>query len=250
VPASAAAPRVLTSCANAQCSTPRAPFARRREIHEEFHMRPRSVHIAFGAVVGVSLALTSVMTASAHEHRMVGGGKFMVLVGWKDEPTFTGVRNAVQFFLNDAAGKPINDLGDTLKLQVVYKDEKSGPISLMPGFDPDSGEGTPGEYDAAIIPSKAGTYTFHFTGTIHGVPVDEKFTSSEKTFDNVDEAKSVSFPEGDLGKAKEAAAPASAPAPKDAGILGSLGIPLAIALGGVNIVLMWRRRPGADHFGR
>ena len=118
-------------------------------------MPSKKIHIAFGAVTAVTLALTSVMTASAHEHRMIGAGKYMVLVGWKDEPTFTGVRNAVQFFLNDAAGKPINDLGDTLKLSVVYKDEKSGPISLMPGFDPDSGEGTPGEYDAAIIPSKA-----------------------------------------------------------------------------------------------
>jgi hypothetical protein len=214
-------------------------------------MPSKRIHIAFGAVTAVTLALTSVMTASAHEHRMIGGGKYMVLVGWKDEPTFTGVRNAVQFFLNDAAGKPINDLGDTLKLSVVYKDEKSGPISLMPGFDPDSGEGTPGEYDAAIIPSKAGTYTFHFTGTIHGTAIDEKFTSSEKTFDNVDDSKSVSFPGGDLGKpTKEAAAPAVAPAPKDAGVLGNLGVPLAILLGGANVVLMWRRRPGAQHLGR
>jgi hypothetical protein len=214
-------------------------------------MPSKKVHIAFGGVAAVTLALSSVMTASAHEHRMIGGGKFMVLVGWKDEPTFTGVRNACQFFLNDAAGKPINDLGDTLKLSVVYKDEKSGPISLMPGFDPDSGEGTPGEYDAAIIPSKAGTYTLHFTGTIHGTPIDEKFTSSEKTFDNVDDAKSVSFPSGDLGKpAKEAAAPATVPAAKEAGIVGNLGVPLAILLGAGNLVWMWRRRPGAQHLGR
>lgn len=207
-------------------------------------MPSRSVRVGVGVVAGTALALTTVATVSAHEHRMIGGGKYMVLVGWKDEPTFTGVRNAVQFFLNDAAGKPINDLGDTLKLQVVYKDEKSKPVGLMPGFDPDSGEGTPGEYDAAIIPAKAGTYTMHFTGTIHGVPIDEKFTSSEKTFDNVDDRASIEFP-GDLGKtAKEAAAPADAPAPREAAILGALGIPLAG-------LLVWRRRRlGSQREGR
>jgi hypothetical protein len=208
-------------------------------------MRSTAVRIGAGVLAGAALALTSVLSVSAHEHRMIGGGKFMVLTGWKEEPTFTGVRNAVQFFLNDSAGKPINDLGDTLKLTVVYKDNESGPVALKPGFDPDSGEGTPGEYDAAIIPTKAGTYTFHFKGTIHGTPVDEKFTSSEKTFDNVDEASSVEFPSGKLGKTQKAAMPATAPAPKEAGVLGSLAIPLAVVIGGANLVLMWRRRPSA-----
>jgi hypothetical protein len=221
--------------------------ARRRKMMKRgIHMRSRSVRIGVGALVGAALALTSILTASAHEHRMVGGGKYMVLVGWMQEPTFTGVRNAAQVFVDDAAGKPVNDAGDTLKLKVEFKKETSGPIDLKPSFDPDSGEGTPGEYDAAIIPTNAGTYTFHLTGAIHGTPIDEKFTSSDKTFDNVDEAKSVQFPGGKLGEtAKEAAAPAVAPAPKEAGILGALGVPLAVLVGGANLVLMWRRRPSA-----
>ena len=193
-------------------------------------MPSRSLRVSFGVVAGTALALTTVVSASAHEHRMVAG--YSVLVGWRDEPTFTGVRNAIQLFLNDASGHPVNDLGDTLKLQVIYKDKTSDPVGLMAAFDPDSGMGTPGEYDAAIIPMKAGTYVLHFTGTIHGKPVDEKFTSSETTFDNVDDRASVEFP-GDLGKT--AAAGRMPPAPKQAAILGALGVPLVG-------FLTWRRR--------
>jgi hypothetical protein len=203
-------------------------------------MLSRSVRLGVGVVAGAALALTTIGSVSAHEHRMVAG-KYMVLVGWAQEPTFTGVRNTVQFFLHDAQDKPINDLGDTLKLWVMYKDNTSDPVSLMPGFDPDTGEGTPGEYDAAIIPMKAGTYTLHFKGTIQGTPVDEKFTSSDKTFNNVDDRASIQFP-GDLGKT--AAAPADAPAPKEAAILGALGIPLAALL------VRRRRRLGSQRLGQ
>src|SRR6266545_3616700 len=47
------------------------------------------------------------------------------------------------------------------------------------------GDGTPGDYRAWFIRTAPGPYTFHFTGSIKGQKVDEKFTSSPTTFDEV-----------------------------------------------------------------
>ena len=125
-------------------------------------MPSRSVRIALGAVTGAALAVSAVVSVSAHEHRTVAG--YSVLVGWRDEPTFTGVRNAIQVFINDAKGNPSDDLGDSLKLWLIYKDNTSAPQALQPAFDPDTGMGTQGEYDVAIVPMKAGNLHLPFTG--------------------------------------------------------------------------------------
>ena len=50
--------------------------------------------------------------------------------------------------------------------------ETSGPLDLEPSFDPDTGLGTHGEFDAAIIPTQPGNYTFHFYGSINGQPIE------------------------------------------------------------------------------
>jgi hypothetical protein len=57
--------------------------------------------------------------------------------------------------------------------------------------------GTPGEYDAALTPTRPGTYTFHYIGSVRGQPVDQSFTSSDKTFSVVDDANGIEFPAKD-----------------------------------------------------
>jgi hypothetical protein len=52
----------------------------------------------------------------------------------------------------------------------------------------------PGDYRAWFIPTAPGTYTFHFTGSIGSTKVDESFTSSPTTFDNVVDPAEVQFP--------------------------------------------------------
>jgi hypothetical protein len=199
-----------------------------------FHVPSRTVRIALGAVAGAALAVSAVGSVSAHEHRTVAG--YSVLVGWRDEPTFTGVRNAIQVFINDGKGKAVDDLGDTLKVWLIYKDNTSAPQTPMPAFDPDTGMGTEGEYDVAIIPMKAGTYTVHLKGTIRGAVVDEKFTSSDTTFANVDDRNSVQFP-GGLEKAPKPDAPM-----KMGGAVGIVAVPLALLLGGARYARRYRRR--------
>ena len=97
-----------------------------------------------------------------------------MVVGWVNEPTYTGFPNGVALFLNDAAEQPITDLGDTLKVEVSLGEEKSGPLALEPAFGDDFG--TPGEYNADLIPTRPGAYTFHFTGIGPRPDLDESFT--------------------------------------------------------------------------
>jgi hypothetical protein len=216
-------------------------------------MRSRlSLHVALITVVFCALAFSQ--AALAHEQRTVG--KIQMTVGWAVEPTYTGFRNDIQLFLKDAAGKPINDLGDNdLKVQVIFGDQKSAMMSLDPSYDPDTGLGTPGEYDRAIVPTRPGNYTFHFVGAVHGQKIDQSFTSSEKTFNPVEEPGAVEFPAKDpsapevaslvqrLQPRVDAAQAAAGEASGAAGQGRTLAI-VGIVLGAVGIVLSLRPRGG------
>jgi hypothetical protein len=142
----------------------------------------------------LALVLGLAVPASAHVEKKVGAYHFTV--GWGDEPTYAGFRNSVQLILADAHGQPVTDLGDSLKVEVVFSGQ-TVTLPLETTFDPDSGEGTPGDYRAWFIPTRPGSYTFHFTGTIHGQKVDQRFTSSDTTFDLVKDPADVQFPAKD-----------------------------------------------------
>jgi len=152
-------------------------------------------------LAGLLLTFTSARPASAHEERKVG--KYMLAVGWGDEPAYAGTKNSVQMFLHDAkTDNPIVDLGDTVKVDVTQgaasatDDTQKLTMSMEPDFE--VGEfGTPGDYRAFFIPTTAGAYTFHLTGSIKGQKVDEKFTSSPTTFDEVQDPAQVEFPAKD-----------------------------------------------------
>lgn len=145
------------------------------------------------AVLGV-LVIGVNAPAFAHVEKAVGRYKFTV--GWGTEPTYAGVENSVQLILAAANGKPVTDLGDSLKVTVEFQGQ-TATYGLETTFDPDSGQGTPGDYRAFFIPTRPGDYTFHFTGSIHGQKVDQSFTSSSTTFDPVKDPSEVMFPAKD-----------------------------------------------------
>jgi len=150
-----------------------------------------------GAVLGAAafLLLSGAAPAQAHETRQVGSYK--LAVGWSHEPAYTGVENGVQIFIHDAAGNPVDALGHpiSLKVNAVFGTQTSAPLDLLASWDPDTGLGTHGEWDAALTPTEAGVYTFHLTGSINGQTVDEKFTSSDSTFDSVSDPLNIEFPD-------------------------------------------------------
>lgn len=148
------------------------------------------------AVAGLLLALGAA-PASAHEERTVG--RYVFHVGFGDEPAYAGDKNSVQMLLHDAkTDKPVVDLGDTLKVDVSQGTDDTAKLSMTMAPDFEVGEfGTPGDYRAFFIPTTAGAYTFHFTGSIKGQQVDQKFTSSPTTFDEVKDPTEVEFPSKD-----------------------------------------------------
>jgi hypothetical protein len=149
--------------------------------------------------IAIALALIPA-TALAHEVRPVGG--YVLRVGWQDEPAYTSQQNAVQLLLTDSKGKPVTDLGDSLKVQIVYQGLAMPAMTLDPTYDPDTGLGKPGEYLATVIPTRPGDYSFRFSGTVRGQSVDQSFMSGPQTFDAVRDPATVEFPVKDPTKAQ------------------------------------------------
>jgi hypothetical protein len=152
------------------------------------------------AAVASTIALAVAVPASAHEVRTVGAYEFTV--GWLHEPAYADEQNAVQFLLKDSKGNPVSDLGDSLKVEVIYQGQKMPALSLDPTYDPDTGLGMPGEYLASLIPTRPGNYTFHFTGSVRGQNVDQSFTSGPNTFDAVKEPTAAEFPAQDPSRSQ------------------------------------------------
>src|SRR2546421_4624072 len=146
----------------------------------------------FVVFLGLALPLVILNTVTAHEERKEGS--YELAVGWADEPTYVGFKNAVEVLLKDAKGKPVLNLGDTLKVEVIFGDQKSRLLPFEPAFDVEEGFGTPGDYQASLIPTRPGTYTFHFVGSIRGQKVDQTSTSSEKPFASPRAPSEVEFP--------------------------------------------------------
>ena len=209
----------------------------------------------------VALLVLSAAPALAHTEKQEGAYKFTV--GWSVEPAYSGQPNRVQLFVHDAKGNPVDGI-DSLKVELIFSGQKSDPLAMQGTFDPDSGEGAHGEYDASVIPTRPGNYTFHFTGNVNGQTVDDQFTSSDTTFNPVVDAASAQFPAKDPSPAQladaatrlqprvDTAAAAAASASKaaksakdsadSAKTLSIVAIVVAVVLGLLAIILARRGR--------
>jgi hypothetical protein len=158
-------------------------------------MRAR-VLVTLAAIAAVpALLIMGAGPASAHVLKTVG--PYHLLIGFGDEPTYAGAQNSVFLLLTSAkTGTPIVDegLGDTLKVQVRFG-TRDKLLPLVSSFDPDSGQGTKGVYNAYFIPTVPGDYTFHFFGTIRNQKVNLSVTSSSTTFDSAHDPASIQFPQ-------------------------------------------------------
>lgn len=145
--------------------------------------------LLLAVVVGASAG-----PAAGHEGRT--GGPLRFVIGWGDEPAYTGARNSVQVTITEATGgAPVTDLTDTLKVEVIKGGEKL-TLPLAPNFRVGA-SGTPGDYRAWLTPTRPGAYTFRLTGTVRGQNVNESFSSSPTTFNDVEDAANIQFPEKD-----------------------------------------------------
>jgi len=152
----------------------------------------RLAALAAMALLGATaLTVLSAGPASAHVVKRVGS--YILTVGFGAEPVYVGQQNSVQLILEHADGKPVTDLTDSLKLEVIYQSQRV-QLPLEPTFDPDTGLGTPGDYRAWFFPTAPGKYTFLFLGSIGSQQIDQSFTSGPTTFDEATDPRAVEFP--------------------------------------------------------
>ena len=130
-------------------------------------MTHRIRRLPLAGVVTASLLAALALAPATSAHSATEVGDYVVEVGWLNEPTFVGQPNAVQVTIkHNADESPVTDLGpDDLKVVVSTSDQDSASLSFDPAFDAAEGEGPLGEYDAAIVPTAPGDYTFHITGS-------------------------------------------------------------------------------------
>ena len=137
------------------------------------------VMVSFGLFAG---------PAEAHERRTVGPYTFVV--GWAVEPAYADQVNGVELIVTDSATtKAVEGLDKTLTVEIVAGGGAATKrLTLAPTF------GQPGHYEAKVMPTKSGDYTFHITGTAGATKVDEKFESGPGRFDGVADSAAIRFP--------------------------------------------------------
>ncbi len=159
-------------------------------------MRARVLTLLATAVAVPALFIAATAApASAHVLKTVG--PYDLLIGFGNEPTYAGAQNSVFLLLTNAkTGAPIVDegLGDTLKVAVGFGTQTK-QLPLVSSFDPDSGQGTRGVYNAYFIPTVPGDYTFHFSGIIRQTKVNISVKSSLTTFDSAHDPAAIEFPQ-------------------------------------------------------
>ena len=83
----------------------------------------------------------------------------------------------------------VTGLEQTILVEVTHVPSGAKRNMSLHAFD------EPGKYKADFIPTASGQYVFHFIGTIEGKPIDERFESGVGTFDDVQPATAIQFPE-------------------------------------------------------
>ena len=124
--------------------------------------------------------------ASAHERRNVGPYSFVV--GWVNEPALLNQPNSVDLRITRTAdSQPVIGAEKTLKVEIQADGQKLA-ADLTPRFN------TPGAYNANLTPTKTGSFSFVFSGTIEGTPINEMFKAGPGTFGLIEEPKGFPQP--------------------------------------------------------
>jgi hypothetical protein len=195
-------------------------------------LRPGRTRLLLSMLLALLLTGLVAGVALAHETRIIGKYKFVV--GFLNEPALLNEPNSIDFRVSISdTGKGVEGLDQTLKAEVIYGGS-SMPLALSARF------GQPGAYNAFFIPTKPGTYIFHFTGQVEGQTIDEKFESGPGRFNDVIDTSTIQFPvrvpaPADAAAQIKAAQDAASGAQTIAYIGAALGV-LGVILGGLSLM--------------
>jgi hypothetical protein len=236
----------------------------------------RRAALRAGVAAAAAVAALAI-PAHVSAHTIQPAGQYKLAIGWQHEPTYVGIENAVQVIITGPDGKPFTGFpstGSGLKVAVSFGKPGGGtlpstaPLDLNPTADPDTGLGMPGETVASIVPTAAGDYTFHVTGTLGTQNVDITVTSGDTTFNTVKTTDAVQFPnkeqpisniEAAVTRAQGRAdavgttasqAAADAQSAKDSAnralVIGLLALVAGVGLGGAGLAFGLRARRGRE----
>ena len=132
------------------------------------------------------LVLASMLVAAVGAHDAHVAGPYRLVIGWSDEPAFTGIRNAVVVEITETGKGAITEPA-ALSVEVSFGAER---IVLPLNQDPVRRH----VFQAPLVPTRAGTYTLHITGKVKSQAIDITTTCSEKTFDCVVDGSAIQFP--------------------------------------------------------
>ena len=121
------------------------------------------------------------LSGIAYGHTVDSVGDYRVEIGWMNEPVVSGETNAIEFYVSpflpctEIEGtikcaesqdfqNGVADLEKTIKMQLVFKDEKL-TLPLSPDHN------IPGKYYAFVNPTLSGYYQANILGTIEETPI-------------------------------------------------------------------------------
>lgn len=103
--------------------------------------------------------------------------------------SMTGESDGMMAMAKGKVGDAVTGLAETLQVDVAHL-ATGGLVTLA--FR--ESETIPGRYEATFIPTAIGEYEFRIHGDIEGEAVDETFTAGPETFDTVESADAIQFP--------------------------------------------------------
>jgi len=187
---------------------------------------------------------------SAHEQRDLAGGKYHFVVGFLNEPALQNQPNGLDLTVTDLSqkdaagkGKAVEGLEKTLKAEVLVPNGAKKDLMVVTRY------AMPGKYAGYFVPTQAGQYMFHVSGTIGDQKVDEMFQSGPGRFGDVEDLAAQQFPNKvivptDL-QAQLTAAKSDANTARTFGIAGLVVGVLGLAAGGAGLAMRRSGRPTA-----
>ena len=130
--------------------------------------------------------LIPLCAAALDAHDRKAAGALTLVLGWSSEPAFAGSMNGVVVAVSDRSG-PLAKIDGALTVEITFGSEHI-TLPLERGLE------RPHEFHAALVPTRAGTYSFHVTGRINNQPIAISSTCGEGTFHCVIEPATIQFP--------------------------------------------------------
>jgi hypothetical protein len=149
----------------------------------------RAISLAAAMLIAAASLIASAGTAAAHERRTVG--PYELVVGWLNEPAYVGLVNSLDLRVTDTRvtpAKPVEGLEKTLAVDLQTGGLAPQKLTVTARF------GTPGAYNGYAMPTLTGTYTFHITGKIESLDIDQKFESGPGRFGEVEATSGLQYP--------------------------------------------------------